>query len=148
MVIGCTSSKETKEKQEKITVVYCSDCGGESSEVTKFCPGCGVEAKWISEKSEDKKEEVVEEINNEKKENVKKESTTIKKKEEKSNFIKCDICGGNFKTDTINKLDSYNLCNVCYDNPKTCEYGFDDICEGCSQCNKGVTYEEAYELAK
>ena len=42
MVTGCTSSKETKEKQEEIIFVYCSDCGDESSDVTKFCPGYGV----------------------------------------------------------------------------------------------------------
>lgn len=73
MVTGCTSSKETKEKQEENTVVYCSDCGDESSEVTKFCSECGVEAKWLAEKPDivedkeniDKKEEVKEDNNDE-----------------------------------------------------------------------------------
>ena len=61
LTIGCMKNNEkASEKEEKTQLVYCSECGQESTEVTKYCPNCGEEAKWTVEKIESKSDEKVE----------------------------------------------------------------------------------------
>lgn len=94
---GCTKSEETK-KEAATTVVYCNSCGEEFNEVTKFCPNCGEEAKWLAEKpniEEDKEDKEDKEDNEESKENA---ST----KEESSN----EVVQHSYKNEYINKLNS------------------------------------------
>lgn len=75
ILTGCSSNKEAVQEQEETTVVYCSDCGEESNEVTKYCSECGVEAKWVSEK-EETEEEDEESVNEE--EVIVEEDTVVK----------------------------------------------------------------------
>lgn len=123
MVTGCTSSKETKEKQEEIKVVYCSDCGDESNEVTKFCSGCGVEAKWISKKPKkidkentketENKETINEEIdkNNIKKEESKNEETSEELNKEEKELTYCSICNVDTDIWSLNNSEYGLICN-------------------------------------
>ena len=125
MVTGCTSSKETKEKQEEIKVVYCSDCGDESNEVTKFCSGCGVEAKWISEKPEkidkenskevENKETISEELdkNNVKKEESKNKETSEELNKEDKELTYCSICNVDTDIWSLNNSEYGLICNEC-----------------------------------
>ena len=150
MVTGCTSSKETKEKQEENTVVYCSDCGDESSEVTKFCSECGVEAKWLAEKPDivedkeniDKKEEVKEDNNDE--ESNKKGEVNKKTKGQ------CYFCQSYVSKESLVELKGLLLCTECNSvDEKTCFNGFEDLCEGCIDCKEyNFTYEQAISIAE
>ena len=63
MSTGCV--KTSSEQQEK-GLVYCSHCGAESDETSKYCKECGNETEWLDEKPTsnsstyaEKKEEVI-----------------------------------------------------------------------------------------
>ncbi|MDB3376225.1 hypothetical protein [Clostridioides difficile] len=144
MVTGCTQSKEIKEEQEETTVVYCSDCGDESNKVTKFCSGCGIEAKWISEKPE------IEEANKNNEETEKIDEETKNTEEVKIEKDQCHNCGKYFAKNELNKFYEGVLCNTCYNLPKTCENGFVGLCEGCDDCEpeNNFTYEQAINIAE
>lgn len=49
ILIGC------KSKEADATTMFCSECFSEST-VSKYCPECGVEAKWLIEKPKDVQE--------------------------------------------------------------------------------------------
>ena len=56
-MIGCTKFNSLEESENiDIITSYCSDCGVESEEKTKFCPNCGAQAVWLNEKPEILKE--------------------------------------------------------------------------------------------
>ena len=57
LVVGCSKNTEEVPTEEKTQLVYCSECGQQSKEVTKYCSNCGELAKWTSEKIEPKAEE-------------------------------------------------------------------------------------------
>lgn len=57
-MIGCTKFNSLEESENiDIITSYCSDCGAESEEKTKFCPNCGAQAVWLNEKPEILKED-------------------------------------------------------------------------------------------
>lgn len=132
MITGCTSSKETQEKQDETTIVYCSDCGKKSKEVAKFCSGCGVEAKWIAEKPEEEKE-------------------MDKKESNKNKTAKEDVDSSDGDWVAPSNCLRCNDPNVAYDDPGiycqkcldiwksgeniTCENGFEEECYGCEICS-------------
>lgn len=147
IVTGCTSSKETQEKQEETTIVYCSDCGKKSKEVAKFCSGCGVEAKWIAEKPEEEKE-------------------MDKKESNKNKTAKEDVDSSDGDWVAPSNCLRCNDPNVAYDDPGiycqkcldiwrsgeniTCENGFEEECYGCSRCSDldDFTVEQAISIAE
>ncbi len=51
---GCVANfkKDSKNESKKETTqtVYCNNCGEPSNEIPKYCPKCGEEAKWVSDK--------------------------------------------------------------------------------------------------
>ena len=57
-MIGCTKFNSLEESKNIYVVTsYCSDCGAESEEKTKFCPNYGAQAVWLNEKTEILKED-------------------------------------------------------------------------------------------
>lgn len=58
LTVGCVKNNEkTPTEEEKTQLVYCSECGQESLEVSKYCSNCGELAKWTAEKKEAKTDE-------------------------------------------------------------------------------------------
>lgn len=132
MATGCTKGKETQQEQVESKVVYCSDCGNESKEVTKFCPQCGVEAKWVAQKEESKED--------------KSEKTTAKK----DTKGQCYFCQRYVPKDTLAKIKGLAICDECNSiDEKTCYNGFEDICEGCIDCQRiNFTVEQAISMSE
>lgn len=148
---GCASTSDmstTQPIEQNQQIVYCSDCGEESSNVDKFCSKCGVEAKWVSEKpeiEEDKvnesqeTEEVITEVNKE--EPVKEE----KKVEEHT----CEICGRKYTNgyegfcsekcfDKASRTKADVQCMVCggyFPAEETIRVDNGDICVYCYEYN-------------
>lgn len=50
LVIGCRSYETSKDDGDNIKNVYCSSCGVESKEKTRFCPDCGAESTWLAKR--------------------------------------------------------------------------------------------------
>ncbi len=92
LISGCTQDLIKKYGVDNEQVVYCSDCGEESKEVSKFCSICGAEAKWVSEKPQ------IKEINKNETNSKEEESNT----NESSNVIQQQY---SYKNEYLKKLD-------------------------------------------
>lgn len=143
IITGC-SSNEKLETEEVVKNVYCDSCGYESKEVTKFCSNCGEEARWLAEKPN------TEEVENDNDENNKTED--VKEEFIKEEKDQCENCGKYFSKTELKEFYEGLLCNKCFALPKTCEYGFQGVCEGCEQCDPtnygGFTGEDAIAIAE
>lgn len=143
MIIGCTKNEETK-NEAVTTIVYCDSCGEESKEVTKFCSSCGEEAKWLAEKPDIVKDkEEVKEDNNDEEFNKKGEVN-------KDTKGQCYFCQNYVSKESLVELKGLLLCTECNSvDEKTCFNGFEDLCEGCIDCERNeFTVEQAISIAE
>lgn len=113
-----------KSKGNKVSM-FCSECLNEST-VSRYCPECGVEAKWLIEKpSESKNEEEA-------------------RKQEIEKQELCMGCGDYKVISDFIKLEYATLCSDCYDSyskDPTCKNGWYSICVGCEECEIKSTYQ-------
>lgn len=150
---GCSSNDtvdgEFEFKLDKNLVVYCSDCGEETSRITEFCSNCGSEATWLNEKNKDNKkkdvktkDKIAKNKKKDKKDDKKKEDKKDNKKEDKKEDKKEEVKKENKKENNkeeskkpIHKHENNYINNYDYD-----EYYDDTIC--CEACYLGVPKEE------
>ena len=66
-----------------------------------------------------------------------------------SNKEQCTHCLKYFNSSELSKFSGEILCEECDSLPKTCENGFDRICDGCDKCKEyDFTYEQAISIAE
>lgn len=142
ILVGC------KSKPNEVTM-FCSECLNEST-VSKYCPECGAEAKWLTDKPKDdikKDEQKVEE-------DIKDEVSVDESKEEinteqtDKEYKICYICKNKDEVIKLKELRGYGVVHEsCYNNLEICSCGnllLDndlnnngkcDICDSkCSEC--------------
>ena len=52
LTVGCVKVNDNTADKNETVIVYCRECGKASAEVSKYCPKCGQETTWSTEKVE------------------------------------------------------------------------------------------------